>query len=96
MSIICQSDKEYEKIIKLLTSRFMPGEPQKTAIIQLQKEIHRSTRLNLNESLVDFFHYHHRENTISQYVPSTQHIVHQTQEISHKVTDLFNSWWQGH
>jgi len=103
LAMLCQDDKEkYNKLVELLTSRFMPGETQKTAIVQLESEILRSTQQNLGEVIVDFFHYHKKENTISNVLTNTasatHNVISSTATISKKVGgyvgNTINNWWQ--
>ena len=72
LSTLTDNEEEYNKLVDILTSRFMMGETHKTAVIQLKSEIMRSsTQQNLGEQIVDFFHYHNKEKTIQDAVTST-------------------------
>jgi len=72
LSMLTDTQEEYDHLVKLLTSRFMAGETQKTAVIQLESEIMRSsTQHNLGEKVVDFFHYHNKEKTLQDLVSGT-------------------------
>ena len=102
LSLLCQSDKEkYNKLVELLTIRFMPGETQKTAIVQLETELLRSTQQNIGETIVDFFHYHKQENTISNVISNTTNVLTNTAStttnISKKLTgyvgNTLTNWW---
>ena len=94
MSCVCDTELEYQRVVDLLTNRFMPGETSKTAIIQLQSEIHRSTQQqNLGVVVSDFFHYHAKEKTLEQVVTSSQNIgqslVGNTLHLGSKVGSYF-------
>lgn len=99
LSILCHSGQEYEQVVELLTSRFMPGETRKSAIIQLESEIQRSTQqTNFSEVISDFFHYHNKEHTIQSVMENTQYVTHNVMkgsvDIGKKAYSMLNQWWK--
>jgi len=99
LSMVSNDDKEYQQIVNLLTSRFMPGETHKTAVVQLEKEIFRSTQQNMGEQMIDFFHYHNKEHTAQSVLNTTQQatktVIDATNQISKKVGGMINQYWWG-
>lgn len=98
LSIMTKSDKEYNQVVNLLTSRFMPGETKKSAIVQLESEILRSTQhTNLSELVNDFFHYHAKEHTLQSVLSNTQQatttVVKGSVDIGKKVGNYLSTWW---
>lgn len=97
LSMLTKNEEEYRKLVELLTTRFMPGETQRTTIVQLENEIFRSTQQNLSETIVDFFHYHKKENTISSVLDSTastaQTVINTTSTMGKKVGGMLSGWW---
>jgi len=65
MSILTDGGDEYKHLVKVLTSRFIPGETKKTAIVQLETEIFKSST-HYSAPVIDFFHRHNKENTLKQ------------------------------
>ena len=69
LSLLADGGDGYENLVSLLSNRFMMGETQKNAVIQLESEIMRSsTRQNFGEQIVDLFHYHNKEKTLQNAV----------------------------
>ena len=98
--MLTKNKEEYDHLVKLLTSRFMAGETQKTAVIQLESEIMRSsTQHNLGEKMVDFFHYHNKEKTLQDLVngtaTATGNVIKSASSLSKKAGNylLSKSWW---
>lgn len=97
LSLLVEKEDDYLKMVKLLTSRFMPGETQKTAIVQLEGEIFRSAQQNVSESVIDFFHYHAKEETVSQIMESgaqgAKSVISGTSHLGKKVGGALSKWW---
>lgn len=97
MMVICEKDSERQRMINVLTARFMPSETHKTAIIQLQNEIHRSVQDNFSHNVIDFFHYHNKEKTVQQIAHTTQNatinVLSTSINYGAKVGGLVSSWF---
>ena len=87
LSILADKDGDYQKLVKVLTSRFIPGETKKTAIVQLETEIHKST-VHYSAPVIDFFHRHNKEQTL-------KHAGQQIGEIGMSVGKMIGGLWRG-
>ena len=67
---ITQSNLTLDKLEQELLKRFMYGESYEAAQMQLEVQISSSSQ-SYNEAVIDFFHYHQREKTITNIVNGT-------------------------
>jgi len=89
LSILASNNDEYRKLIKVLTSRFIPGETKKTAIVQLEAEIFKSST-HYSAPVIDFFHRHNKENTLKQ---AGQQISQQVGMLGNQVGKALSGFW---